>query len=117
MSIELTTWPFTAFSATPDEITFSSIQTILEQAYISHRADPSYLFLHVVDRKLIAKDFATKYDRLPRIYPPGHALDFEHMYQIRMMSQILNHSTGTHIHMIELPDATIGTLLFGFFKY
>lgn len=100
---ELTTLPYACFSAkaTP---TFEAIRAILDQAYRELLADPAYLFLAKEDFDALREAFLAA--------TGGKKKDIE-----GLPCQMINQTTGRMMHLVPLPDAEPGTLLFGFFTY
>lgn len=99
--INITSMPHACLRAKMYEVTFDAIQRVLEEAYMTRRVDPQYLFCSEDDRKL----FVMKAD--PRD-PEEPAKE---------IAQLVNQTTGKLMHIVTLPELENGTLLFGFFTY
>ena len=101
IEIELVTMPYACFSVKLQEVTFDAIQQALEQAYLTMRVNPLYLFCSENDRKLFVMRTGLR-------NPKESAKE---------IAQLLNQTTGKLMHIITLPELEDGTLLFGFFTY
>lgn len=88
-----------SFSAKLDTVTFSGIQEILEEAFLSRIANPTYMALSTEDHKAISEE-------VTRFTKPHRTL---------LIAQLANTTTGRLMHVVPLPDIELGKLLFGSF--
>ncbi len=105
---ELTTLPYACFSVQLKDITFDTIQEVLEQAYTQMLANPKYLFCNEEDRKLFVS---------APIYRHNLCGESEQVSGPFNIAQLANYTTGQLMHIVTLPDLERGKLLFGFMEY